>query len=88
MTSFEHDEKDKLHIEYLKVKYDLAKLASVITCRGFATKSQIVNWKNNGWLEHFKLLTSWLEHVDEFYKKYHRAEIKDFETQKYLEKVA
>jgi hypothetical protein len=88
MTSFEQEEKDKLYREYLKVKFDLAKLASVITCRGFAKKTQIENWKNNGWVDHFKLLTTWLEHVDEFYKRYHSGEIKDAEIEKRFAKVA
>jgi hypothetical protein len=88
MNNLEQEEKDRLWREYLKVKFDLAKLASVVICRGFATKAQIENWKNNGWVEHFKLLTTWLEHVDEFYQKYHQNEIKDFEPQKYLDKVA
>lgn len=88
MASFEQEEKDRLWREYLKVKFDLAKLASVVTCRGFAEKSQIENWKNIGWADHFKLLSAWLEHVEEFYRRYHNGEIKEIAAKKYLDKVA
>jgi hypothetical protein len=88
MASFEQEEKDRLWREYLKVKFDLAKLASVVTCRGFAEKAQIENWKNIGWSDHFKLLSTWLEHVEEFYRRYHNGEIKDSDHKKHLDRVA
>jgi hypothetical protein len=88
MASLAQEEKERLWHEYLKVKFDLAKLASVVTCRGFAEKSQIANWKTIGWSDHFKLLSAWLEHVDEFYRKYHNGEIKETVPKRNMSKVA
>lgn len=61
-------EKERLANEYRKVKYELAKLGSVVTCRGHATQKQLANWKKKGFLDFFQALNTWSNDVEKYYE--------------------
>lgn len=67
-------EKERLANEYRKVKYELAKLGSVVTCRGHATQKQLGNWRKKGFLDFFQALNTWSKGVEDYYDRLHRRQ--------------